>query len=126
MPESPHRRDIETRRLRLVGRALEQVRAAIDGMQPQAKAQLSADWLAQLDDPNVGVWTLGFAIVHQDVEIGTCGFKGPPDGDGIVEIAYGLSPDYQGRGYATEAAEALVGFAFGDERVRIVRAHTLS
>jgi RimJ/RimL family protein N-acetyltransferase len=57
--------------------------------------------------------------------IGSVGFKGPPDEAGMVEIAYGIVPVFQGRGYATEAAEACVAFAFGDDRVRLVRAHTL-
>ena len=34
-------------------------------------------------------------------------------------------PEYQGRGYATEAATALVEFALSDPRVQTVRAHTL-
>lgn len=58
--------------------------------------------------------------------VGTCGFKGPPEAEGIVEIAYGVAPDHQGKGYATEAAEALVGYAFSSGRVRVVRAHTFS
>lgn len=53
-------------------------------------------------------------------------FKGPPDADGMVEIAYGIVPAYQGQGYATEAAAALVAFAFESGRVRLVRAHTLA
>ena len=57
--------------------------------------------------------------------IGNAGFKGPPDPDGMVEIGYGIVPSYQGQGYATEAAEALVAYAFGSRRVRVVRAHTL-
>ena len=43
----------------------------------------------------------------------------------MVEIAYGIVPGFQGRGYATQAALALVGFAFRTGRVRLVRAHTL-
>jgi len=57
--------------------------------------------------------------------IGMCGFTGPPDANGVVELAYGIAPSYQGKGYATEAAAALVGFASADPRVRIIRAHTL-
>jgi len=34
-------------------------------------------------------------------------------------------PDYQGKGYATEAAQALVDYGFSDSRVRVVIAHTL-
>jgi RimJ/RimL family protein N-acetyltransferase len=58
-------------------------------------------------------------------EVGRCGFKGPPDASGMVEIAYGMNPEDQGCGYATEAAAALVSYAFDDEKVRVVRAHTL-
>lgn len=36
-----------------------------------------------------------------------------------------MDPPYQGRGYATEAAQALVEYAFESGQVRLVRAHTL-
>lgn len=66
-------------------------------------------------------------MMHREtgIAIGQCGFKGPPEADGVAEIAYGVDPDQQGKGYATEAAEALVIYAFGSGRVRLVRAHTL-
>ena len=96
-------------------------------MNADQKAELSPDWLARVRvattaDP----WTLGFALVHRvtNVVIGTCGFKGPPGADAMVEIAYGVASDHQGHGYATEAAEALVAYAFGSGKVRVVRAHT--
>ena len=73
-------------------------------------------------------WQFGFAIIHRgdNVLMGTCGFPGPPDADGVAEIAYGIAPAYQGRGYATEAARALIEFATNDPRVRMIRAHTLA
>jgi ribosomal-protein-alanine N-acetyltransferase len=43
----------------------------------------------------------------------------------MVEIAYGVAPGYEGRGYATEVAEALVNHAFLQPQVRLTRAHTL-
>jgi RimJ/RimL family protein N-acetyltransferase len=43
----------------------------------------------------------------------------------MVEIAYGIVSDHQGKGYATEAAHALVDFAFRSGLVRLVLAHTL-
>jgi RimJ/RimL family protein N-acetyltransferase len=58
------------------------------------------------------------------VVVGGCGFKGPPDPEGVVEIAYGVAPDHQNKGFATEAAGALVDFAFRSGQVRTVRAHT--
>ena len=65
--------------------------------------------------------------MHREAQmvIGSAGFKGPPDADGMVEIAYGVVPAFQRRGYATEMAKALVDFALHDERVRLLRAHTL-
>ena len=73
------------------------------------------------------VWKYGFAVVHRDSRsvIGNGGFKGPPDASGTVEIAYGIVPAFEGRGYATEVARALVHFALQAEKVRVVRAHTL-
>ena len=56
--------------------------------------------------------------------VGSCGFKGPPNKDGLVELAYQVNQDYRGRGYATEAAVALATFAFTDGRVRRVLGHT--
>jgi RimJ/RimL family protein N-acetyltransferase len=118
-----------TKRLELSPLTRAQTLARIDAMTSAERAQLSADWLAQLDasggeDP----WVHGFTLVHLESgrTIGACGFKGPPsDADGAVEIAYGVDADQRGNGYATEAAAALVAYALADPRVRIVRAHTL-
>ena len=90
--------------------------------------EVSLAWLAQLrESVAADPWVHGFAIVHREdrLVVGTVGFKGPPDEDGAVEIAYGIVPAFQRRGYATEAAEACTAFAFVDGRVRLVRAHTL-
>ena len=119
---------IQTKSLKLVPLTLEEVRAWVDAMDPSEKAELSADWLARLHaSTSADPWTHGFSLVHRDSDIvvGISGFKGPPAADGTVEIAYGVVSDYQGKGYATEAAQALVAFAFSSGRVRVVRAHTL-
>ena len=42
----------------------------------------------------------------------------------MVEIAYGVAAEHQNQGFATEAAHALVEFAFRSGPVRVVRAHT--
>ena len=57
--------------------------------------------------------------------IGTGGFKGAPDECGCVELGYGIVPEQQRRGYATEAVRAWVDFAFAAPQVRIVVAQTL-
>lgn len=119
---------IETKRLRLVLQTREETRACVAQRLPQDRAAVSAAWLALLDGSSpADPWIHGFKLVHRATgcAVGRCGFKGPPDGDGMVEIAYGVNPEHAGKGYATEAAEALVSYAFSDKQVRVVRAHTL-
>ncbi len=90
--------------------------------------EVSPDFVARLESATeADPWTYGFALVHATdrVVVGMGGFKGPPN-DGMVEIAYGVVPSYQNKGLATEAARALVRYAFASGRqVRVVRAHTL-
>jgi len=57
--------------------------------------------------------------------VGTCSYKGPPDADGTVEIAYFTLPLYEGRGYATAMAAMLTLRAGAPPPARTVRAHTL-
>jgi ribosomal-protein-alanine N-acetyltransferase len=119
---------IQAERLRLVLQTPEEVLARIEALSPADKAEVSPVWLARVRASTVAdPWTHGFCIVDRagGAVIGNCGYKGPPDAQGVVEIAYGVNPDHQGRGYATEAASALVDFAFGNDGVRLIRAHTL-
>ncbi|MDQ2664765.1 MAG: GNAT family N-acetyltransferase [Gemmatimonadota bacterium] len=138
------REPIETERLRLVPFAPCQILALIEAPEsfesllgfPAAAGlrefflsdDVSQAFLASLrilrhPDP----WHLGFAVLHGDDRkvIGSAGFNGAPDSAGLVEVAYGIVPDFQGRGYATEANTALVAFAFGSGLVRTIRANTL-
>ena len=68
-------------------------------------------WLALTRDPRLG--------------IGLIGFKGSPDEAGAVEIGYGMHPSMQNRGYATEAASALISWAFHQPGLRFVQAEVL-
>ena len=90
---------------------------------PEFFAMLKSTPAVDAADP----WTFGFFVLHaaDRLVIGSGGFKGPPDAEGIVEIAYGIAPDYRGRGFATEVARALTAFVLEDARVRTIRAHTL-
>ena len=118
---------LHTARLELVIQSTEATLARIDAMSPEDRAQVSPEWLARLRATEPSPWTHGFAMVERETSaaIGSCGFKGPPGPDGAVEIAYGVDPAFQGRGYAKEAAAALVEFARRDDRVKLVCAHTL-
>jgi RimJ/RimL family protein N-acetyltransferase len=89
--------------------------------------QASPEFFAQLrhasrPDP----WKFGFAIVHstENTVIGMCGFAGARGTEAGVEIAYSIAPCYEGKGYATEAAQALIDFAQANGLTELC-AHTL-
>lgn len=118
---------IETESLKLVAQTREQMRASLAQMPPHERAEISPAWLSLLDASGpVDPWIHGFQVMHRTngTLLGNCGFKGPPDADGMVEVAYGIAPEHQGKGYATEAAAALVDYALATGQVRVVRAHT--
>ena len=90
--------------------------------------EVSADFLARLNGGAVAdPWRDGFAVLHlaDNIIIGLGSFCGEPTAEEIVEIAYGIVRGYQGHGYATETAQALVAYALASGRVRTIRAHTL-
>ena len=119
---------VETARLRLIAATRQETLASFEKMDPFIKAELSPAWLALVQDSGpCDPWVHGFRILNREngAVLGCCGFKGPPDGKGVVELAYNVEPEHQGNGYASEATRALVSFAFADPRVRTVRAHTL-
>jgi ribosomal-protein-alanine N-acetyltransferase len=135
---------LETRSLRLVPHAPEHLRALIRGPEFYTECSglipakglrdfivsddVSPEWLAALQSAaGADPWRFGFALVQKEsgMVIGSAGFTGPPDAEGTVEIAYGVVPDFQGRGYATEAADALVNWGAKNSRVAVAKAHTL-
>lgn len=46
--------------------------------------------------------------------IGNCGIRRKPDSQWEADIGYELAPDVWGRGYATEAAQAMIKVGFTD------------
>ncbi len=81
---------------------------------------------AQLSSPGCNWWLPYLIIQRNDAHlIGMCGCKGPPTGEGVVEIGYSIAPAYRGQGLATEAALALTAYALSIPDIKVVRAHTL-
>ncbi|RAI98699.1 RimJ/RimL family protein N-acetyltransferase [Chitinophaga skermanii] len=78
------------------------------------------------NDPSMLGWFFYFVIHKTDKKIiGTGGFKGRPSPEGVVEIGYEISEDYRENGYASEAVEAFIRFAFHHQYVNKIIAHTL-
>ena len=65
-----------------------------------------------------GIWVM----IERDsgTVVGDIGFIGPPDDSGVLEVGYSVIPDRRRRGYATEAARAIVEWALSQPDVRVV------
>ena len=135
-----------TKRLDLVVGTPEAVRAAIgdvDRLGEILDARIPSSWPPELLDTAALEWTLrwlenrendpawGFywMVLRESVAsfrtlVGVAGFKGMPSEDGTVEIGYGVLPEYQRRGYATETVRAFLAHAFASPKVRRVTAET--
>lgn len=143
---TPGHRRLRSARLELVPATVEHLRAALAGRAELARALgvvVPETWPHDFLDDAAIVYTLErvqaggagtgwwfhFVVLADGSAprtlIGSAGYKGPPDADGTVEIGYGIVSDRRRRGYATEAARALVERAFEDARVRRVIAETL-
>lgn len=138
--------DIETPRLLLrVGNA-DRLRAELAGGEGFALvlgASVPASWPPPLFDQGAVQWMLErveadsywitwgaryFLRKHTEgpaVAVGAGGFKGPPDATGTVELGYSIVPEQQRNGYASEAVEGMVAFAFTHPEVKRVIAETL-
>lgn len=76
-------------------------------------------------DPENRIWYAPWEMVLTDSQksVGDLGFKGPVRNHS-VEIGYGVWPEYEGRGYTTEALQAMTQWAFEQKDVMFVEAET--
>ena len=82
-------------------------------------------------NPNQRIWYTAWKICLKEnkkevgKQIGDIGFKGPAE-HYSVEIGYGIDTEYEGNGYATEAAKAMIDWAMYQENVYFVEAEVAS
>lgn len=84
--------------------------------------------LRQLADPAEQGWSFWYLLTgppEKRVVLGICGFKGRPDATGAVEIGYSVLAQFRNQGFATEAVERLLTWAFSHQSVIEVCAETL-
>lgn len=70
-------------------------------------------------------YTYWLIIVEQDgvrTGAGMVGFKGVPDDAGSVEIGYGIDSAFRGKGYMTEAVQAMIDWAFQRDSCQMITA----
>lgn len=73
--------------------------------------------------PKSAAWGARAYIASNTREVvGMGGFTGPPDEDGQVTMGYSIYPQFQRRGYASEAARALADWAMRQPGVTRIQA----
>ena len=138
---------IDTPRLALIPATPHTLRAELEGRASFSRVlgiDVSPEWPPELYDDDATRWVLRaleenpaytdwgmyyLARARDDGTrevIGTGGFKGPPDDAGVVELGYAVLPAHRRRGYAREAVDGMLAWAFADPRVTRVIAHTLT
>ena len=136
---------LSTRRLALVCLTVSQLEGCLDNL-PALDAELGFPIAREVIDVNV-VRALGMKLVRlsampieqhpwqtywlivlkeKPVGIGLVGFKGYPNMEGETEIGYGVAPEYQRKGYMTEAVRALCDWVFSHPFVNAVTATTVT
>jgi len=97
------------------------VRAAHDADTSRIEQFLLAS-LAWWEPHGYGLW---LSTRGEDAAVlGWCGLR--PDGHPRrPELMYGVAPEHRGAGFATEAAQAVVGYAFAGPKVATVWAATM-
>ncbi len=137
-------RTLKSDRLRLVAANRELVKADLD--RPELlggllEASVPANWPPDLYDGDAMRYTLkqmqasaeqGWSfwyLIHTaegaNELVGVCGFKGRPDPSGSAEIGYSILAQFRNRGFASEAVDRLVRWAFSHHNVQEVSAETL-
>lgn len=133
---------LETPRLYLIACSIPLYEAILRHDQEVAaylEVEVSPGWTEFGDEPSVysmervrvnpaeETWWQYLAVHQSDNKlIGAGGYKGAPNRFGVVEIGYEIRPEYRNQGYATEFALGLIDYAFVNETVKIVQAHTLA
>lgn len=74
---------------------------------------------------DAGWWGYFPVLTAENTLLGHGGYKGRPI-DGTVEIGYEVHPMYQGQGFATEFAQALIAHAWTFPEIHTILAHTLA
>ncbi|HEX4047037.1 MAG TPA: GNAT family N-acetyltransferase [Elusimicrobiota bacterium] len=134
---------LDTSRLKLIPATLELADADLHNRMEfshQLGARVLDSWPPPLNDESSMRWTIDYlrrdpgaagwaawywvAKKHKPVAVGIGGFKGVP-ASGAVEVGYSLLPEFQRKGYASEAVAALLDWAFAHSEVDRVLARTL-
>jgi RimJ/RimL family protein N-acetyltransferase len=90
---------------------------------PDVRTGLSIQLAALRADPSEVPWRIRLMVLRDErLVIGSVDVKGPPGAAGTVDMGWGVDSTHRGRGYATEAARAVLAWLLAQPGVRRVTA----
>ncbi|MBZ9608195.1 GNAT family N-acetyltransferase [Clostridium estertheticum] len=134
--------ELSTERLKIIPLTLQQFKLLLDGIDKLEKElKLSASnecldgdtqeameglYQEAVKNEDRYFWCTNWQIIlkSENKAIGSACFMKCPDGNGEVEIGYGINSTYQKNGYMTEAAQAICEWAISQHDVSIISAET--
>ncbi len=134
--------ELKTKRLRIIALSLENLKLLIENQQKMekniglkstgerldkhVKIVMETSLKDGMKDEENYLWYTNWQIVlkEENRSIGSVGFKGCCNENGEVEIGYGIQPEYQRKGYMTEALKEMVKWAFEQLQITSVIAET--
>ncbi len=73
-------------------------------------------------DVKLNRWFIRWIILQETKEVvGSISFHSKPDSNGMIEIGLGIAPEFQNRGYATEALVAMWNWVATQPKVKTLR-----
>ena len=137
---------IETHRLELIAASCEMAEAELAGRSEFSKllnAEIPENWPPAGNDESTMKWFLDrlnenpanrgwlawYIVLKNEgqrkrVAVGGIGFKGAPDENGVAETGYGIMETFQRKGYASEALQGILKWAFRNPELKMVIAET--
>ena len=86
-----------------------------------ASAGLPIHLQAMRGDERETLWRIRLLVIRKSREVaGAINLKGPPRGNGDVEIGWGVNEEHRGQGLAVEGSGAVIGWVFSQAGARRV------
>ena len=117
---------VKTKRMMIQPMSDEEIEKMIEASDSDELCSAYSEMLFECKrDPENRIWYAPWKMTlkKDDTYIGNLSFKGPAK-DNVVEIGYGILSDQEGKGYTTEAAQAMTQWAFGNADVVFIEAET--
>jgi len=102
------------------------IQITVEALPDELKSVFQSAYEQAMADNKNYVWYTVWQIISKtdNCAVGGICFKGRPNIDGEVEIGYGTEPDYQNKGYMTEAVKAIIQWAMKQDEVLYIIAET--